>query len=247
MLAVFGCGGDSATKTASAPPSSTGSTAVVQVQEKPASSMQGSSAAKNSARERAAAETAGVSAKTGDSGKQGAQISPPKGPQEPEPTSQQRAQATLVSMSLASPALKPGPESVSTLPATFTCDGEDTWPELNWGGVPPGTAELVLFVLNLEPVNEALFFDWAVAGIDPDSGSIQSGEVPKGAILGRNSFGKLGYSICPAAKSETVVFALYALPQPSGAPKGFDPTALRKAVLDLSHNSGILAVGYEGK
>jgi phosphatidylethanolamine-binding protein (PEBP) family uncharacterized protein len=241
-LAVFGCGGDSATETASAPPSET--TAESQAQGKPASATQGSSAADKSAAKRAAARTPGTSPTP--SAEQGTQITPPKGPQEPEPTPRQRAQATLVSMSLTSPALSPGPESVSTLPAAYTCKGKDTWPELSWGGVPPGTAELVLFALNLEPVNDALFFDWAVAGIDPGSTGVQSGQLPKGGVLGRNSFGKPGYSVCPPSSPETVVFALYALPQPSGAHRGFDPAALREAVLDQSHDSGILAVRYGG-
>jgi phosphatidylethanolamine-binding protein (PEBP) family uncharacterized protein len=244
-LAVFGCGGDSATETASAPPSETTTTAEGQAQGKPASATQGASAVDNSTANQAAAKTPGTSP-IPSAGKQGTQITPPKGPQEPEPTPQQRAQATLVSMSLTSPALSPGPESVSTLPAAYTCKGKDTWPELSWGGVPPGTAELVLFVLNLEPVNEALFFDWAVAGIDPGSTGTQSGQLPKGGVHGRNSFGKPGYSVCPPSSPETVVFALYALPQSSGAHKGFDPTALRKAVLDRSHDSGILAVRYGG-
>jgi phosphatidylethanolamine-binding protein (PEBP) family uncharacterized protein len=148
-------------------------------------------------------------------------------------------------MSLTSPALEPGPESVSVLPATYTCDGKDTWPTLKWGGVPPGTAELALTVLNIEPVNEALFFDWALAGIDPGLKEIQSGRLPKGAVAGRNSFGKDGYSICPPRGGpETYIFALYALPKPLPARKGFDPAALRREILDTSGNAGIIAASY---
>jgi len=177
-------------------------------------------------------------------GKQGPRVSLPKGSPEPEPTPQQRAESTLASISLSSPALTPGPESISTLPATYTCDGKDTWPPLKWSGVPAGTAELALFALNLEPVDEALFFDWALAGIDPSSEGTESGQLPKGAVVGRNSFGKNGYSICPAGDRETVIFALYALPQDLGARTGFDPATLRKQILASSGNSGLLAVSY---
>jgi phosphatidylethanolamine-binding protein (PEBP) family uncharacterized protein len=173
--------------------------------------------------------------------KQGAPIAAPKGPREPEPTPKQIQEATVASMELQSPVLSPGPESVSALPATYTCKGKDTWPELRWSGIPAGTKELALLVLNLEPVNEALFFDWAITGLDPSLEGIDSGRLPKGAIVGRNSFGKLGYSICPP-KRETVIFALYALPQRIPAARGFDPTALRKRILEVSGNSGLLAV-----
>jgi hypothetical protein len=148
-------------------------------------------------------------------------------------------------MVLSSPVLNPGPESISPLPATYTCDGKDSPPPLRWSGVPAGTAELILFALNLEPVDEALFFDWAVAGIDPSLGGLESGRLPRGAILGRNSVDRETYSICPPkGKAETIIFALYALPEPLHARPGFDPMALRKQVLTASHNSGLMAVGY---
>ena len=178
-------------------------------------------------------------------GKQGPHIRQPKGPEEPAPTPQQRAQATVASMTLSSPALSPGPESISTLPATYTCDSKDTWPTLRWSGIPSGTAELALLVLNVEPVDEALFFDWAVTGLDPSLAGLDSGKLPKGAIVGKNSFGKTGYSICPPGGGhETYVFALYALPNSIPARKGFNPKALREQILGLSGNSGLLAVGY---
>jgi phosphatidylethanolamine-binding protein (PEBP) family uncharacterized protein len=147
-------------------------------------------------------------------------------------------------MSLESPALEPGPESVSALPATYTCQGKDTWPALEWSGVPDGTAELILFAINIEPVNEALFFDWAVAGLDPSLEGLESGRLPKGAVTGKNSFGHNGYSICPAKSPETVIFALYALPSSLSPGKGFDPAALRKQALEVSGNAGLLATSY---
>lgn len=243
LLAVSGCGGGSATETASTSSSTTGEGGGGTGQQKPSSSKPnvpaGSTPEKGAAKAAAAAEGS-----TPDAGKQGVAIASPKGPRESAPTAQERAEATVVSMSLTSPALSPGPESVSPLTANYTCDGKDTWPTLQWGGVPVGTAELVLFVLNIEPVNEALFFDWAVAGLDPSLEEIKSGTLPRGAVLGKNSFGKNGYSICPAKSPETVIFALYALPEKLPASKGYDPAALRKEVLGLSGDVGLLATSY---
>ena len=70
-------------------------------------------------------------------------------------------------MRLESPAITAAPAHPGRLAATYTCDGKDSWPELRWSGVPAGTAELVLFAMNVQPVEEKLFVDWAVAGLDP--------------------------------------------------------------------------------
>ena len=50
--------------------------------------------------------------------------------------------------------------------------------------MPAGTAELVLYVMNVQPVEDRLFVDWAVAGIDPSLEGIEAGELPKGAVVG---------------------------------------------------------------
>jgi phosphatidylethanolamine-binding protein (PEBP) family uncharacterized protein len=243
-LVVFGCGGDSATETASTPSSLGASSAAKAPQDKPSSSSSSSGpSASKQAQSQTAAQAGNPAAESGV-GKQGPHITPPKGPQEPAPTSRERAEATVASMTLSSPALAPGPESTSALPTTYTCDGKDTWPELKWRGVPAGTAELALLVLNLEPVNEALFFDWVVAGLDPSLESLDSGRLPKGAVVGQNGFGQNGYSVCPPKGQETIIFALYALPQPLAAHKGFDPAALRKQILAMSGDTGLLAVTY---
>jgi phosphatidylethanolamine-binding protein (PEBP) family uncharacterized protein len=244
LLALSGCGGGSASETASGPSSSAAASAAAKgAKEKPSGQ---SPEAARAPREGLAAEEAAKAAPKEEpgAGKRGPRPSAPEGPREPEPTSRERAEATLASMSLTSPALRPGPESTSALPAPYTCDGKDTWPTLKWAGVPPGTDELALLALNLEPVNEALFFDWALAGLDPSLEGLESGRLPKGAIIGRNSFGKEGYSICPSAEKETIIFALYALPKSLGAKKGFDPAALRKRILATSGNTGLLAVTY---
>ena len=119
------------------------------------------------------------------------------------------------------------------------------WPPLQWQGVPEGTKELVLFAMNVAPVQGKLFFDWALAGIDPALSGIEAGKLPKGAVQGQNSFGKAAYEICPPpGQAETYVFALYALPNALLPAKGFDPAALRHQVQAISSNAGLLAVSY---
>jgi phosphatidylethanolamine-binding protein (PEBP) family uncharacterized protein len=146
---------------------------------------------------------------------------------------------------LSIPALTASAEGTPSLPATYTCDGKDTWPELKWQGVPADSKELILFAMAMEPVDEALFFDWAVAGLDPKLGEIEEGKLPAGAITGKNSFGQNGYSICPPqGRPETFLFSLYAIPRPLAPKRGFDPAALREQILAQAGNVGLLAASY---
>lgn len=147
-------------------------------------------------------------------------------------------------MSLQSPSSQSSSAGPQALSATYTCDGKGTSPALQWRGVPPGTAELALFAMNVQPVEEKLFFDWAVAGLSPDLTEIEVGKLPRGSIVGLNSFGQAGYKICPSTGAETYVFAVYALPHKLSATSSFDPSILRKEVLDASGNVGLLALSY---
>ena len=180
----------------------------------------------------------------GQGQKHGPHIAQPKGAPEQAPTPAQVAHATVADMSLESPAIVAAAGSPGHLAATYTCDGENSWPALHWGGVPAGTAELAVFAMNVQPVEEQLFVDWAVAGLSPDLEGIEAGKLPKGAIVGTNGFGKRGYSICPPGAGEIYMFAVYALPTALSPPKGFDARELRKQVLGASGNVGLLPAVY---
>jgi phosphatidylethanolamine-binding protein (PEBP) family uncharacterized protein len=164
----------------------------------------------------------------------------------PEPgiTPKQQREATVASMSLQSPSSQSSGGGPQALSAEYTCDGKSISPALRWQGVPQGTAELALFAMNIQPVGGELFFDWAVAGLSPELEEIEAGKLPKGAVVGRNSFGKTGYEICPEAGSETYMFVLFALPKKLSPSQGFEPLALRKAVADVSGDAGLLALSY---
>ncbi len=147
-------------------------------------------------------------------------------------------------MTLQSPSSQPSSGGPQTLPAEYTCDGKNTSPALSWQGVPPGTAELALLAMNIQPVAGKLFFDWAVAGLSPELEEIEAGKLPKGAVVGRNSFGKVAYGICPEGSGETYMFTLLALPKKLSPGQGFDPLAFRRAALEASGNAGLLALSY---
>jgi phosphatidylethanolamine-binding protein (PEBP) family uncharacterized protein len=184
------------------------------------------------------------SGQSSSSSRRGPSVPIPQEEREPGITAQQRREATVASMRLDSPSVPPSSGGPGPLPAQYTCDGKGASPALHWQGVPEGTAELVLFAMNVQPVQGKLFFDWAVGGINPTLEEIKAGQLPKGAITARNSFGKVGYELCPEGSSETYIFALFAVPKKLSPSRGFDPLTLRKEVTDTSGDVGLLAVSY---
>jgi phosphatidylethanolamine-binding protein (PEBP) family uncharacterized protein len=248
-LLLSGCGGgssDSASTDAagSAVAQSGGSPdrSSASPQDKSKASSQGGSGAKAPP----SGSSSGASDPSAQSGqKHGPRIAQPKGPPEQAPSSEEIANATVADMSLESPAIVSSGGEPGSLAATYTCEGKDSWPQLRWSGVPAGTAELIFYVMNVQPVEGRLFVDWAVAGLDPGLQEIKAGELPKGAVVGTNGFGKRDYEICPAAGSgEIYIFAVYALPRSLSPQKGFDAREMRRQILDVSGNVGLLAALY---
>jgi phosphatidylethanolamine-binding protein (PEBP) family uncharacterized protein len=176
---------------------------------------------------------------------EGSRLPQPKGAPEKAPTPQEVANSTVADMSLQSPAIVAANGEPGRLASTYTCDGKDSWPQLQWSGVPPGSAELALYLMNIQPVEGKLFVDWALAGLDPSLSGIEAGELPPGAISATNSFGKRGYSLCPQGAGETYMFILYALPRRLAPPQGFEPRDFRQEVLAISGNAGLLPTVYE--
>jgi phosphatidylethanolamine-binding protein (PEBP) family uncharacterized protein len=161
----------------------------------------------------------------------------------PRLSASEREDLPVSDIALSSPAI--ARTSSASIAGRFTCHGEDRSPPLQWSGIPAGTKELALFVMNTTPVNGELFFDWAVAGLSPTITGLQTGQLPAGAILGRNGFGHTTYSICPpSSKRESYVFMLYALPASLSPKPNFDPNSLRKEALHLARHSGLLAGTY---
>jgi phosphatidylethanolamine-binding protein (PEBP) family uncharacterized protein len=105
--------------------------------------------------------------------------------------------------------------SGKTLPAQYTCDGRDIPPPLEWGAVPAGVENLVLFVVGYTPTGQKVKVSvaWAVAGLNPALHRLASGQLPPGAYVGLAADGKRRYSVCPEkGTSVQYQFELYGLP-----------------------------------
>jgi hypothetical protein len=99
-----------------------------------------------------------------------------------------------------------------TIDSRFTCDGDNISPEVSWTGVPEGTVEIALVLVDDSVVtNGQSFVHWAVAGIDPAEPVVAEGSPPEGSIQALNFFGDIGYGgPCPPPGEEPHQYRLTA-------------------------------------
>jgi Raf kinase inhibitor-like YbhB/YbcL family protein len=102
----------------------------------------------------------------------------------------------------------------------YTCDVDNSSPELRWTEIPEGTHSFALIAEELSPGG---FVHWVVYQIPPHVLHLPAGIppqdiLPNGIRQGLNGSGKLGYSgPCPprgAVQPMASVLTLYALDQP---------------------------------
>ena len=103
-------------------------------------------------------------------------------------------------------------ESGGSIPARFTCDGDDVSPDIAWAGAP---ADASAFALVLDDPDADGFLHWAVLDFESaESGALPAGfsesvDAPQQAT---NDFGRIGYGgPCPPGGTHRYVFRLYAL------------------------------------
>lgn len=126
-------------------------------------------------------------------------------------------ETATMTLTLTSPVFKNG----ETIPAKYTCDGENINPPLTIDGVPDGTESLVL-VMDDPDIPEQVktsrgiekYDHWVVYNLPPDTKAIDEG-FSLGS-MGNNSSGNAAYTgPCPPPQYEPTthryVFRLYAL------------------------------------
>ena len=113
---------------------------------------------------------------------------------------------------LTSPAFDDG----GMIPTTYTCDGQDLSPELQWQGAPDGTVSFVL-ICDDPDAPRGTWVHWVVYNIPPDVRMIAESVSPEpllldGSAQGKNSWPRTGYGgPCPPCGTHHYVFSLYAL------------------------------------
>lgn len=101
----------------------------------------------------------------------------------------------------------------SALPNTFTCDGGNTSPEIEWANPPDKTVSFVLILSDPEAPN-GTFYHWVIYNIPNSITTIpQGGLIPAGAAIGVNSANQKKYfpPCPPKGSTHHYIFMLYAL------------------------------------
>jgi Raf kinase inhibitor-like YbhB/YbcL family protein len=106
----------------------------------------------------------------------------------------------------------------ATIDVRNTCDGLDVAPALSWSGVPEGTVEIAISLVDDSAVSEGQpFVHWVIGGLDPADIALVEGDVPPGAVQALNFFGDVGYGgPCPPPGDDAHLYRLtaYALNKP---------------------------------
>ena len=135
-----------------------------------------------------------------------------------------------MSFSLTSPAFTMN----GSIPARFTCDGENISPELIISGMPVGTQSLALTMEDPDvPTSiraDGMWDHWIIWNMPPSTTHIVEGGIPPG-ILGTGTSGKAAYfGPCPPDREHRYIFTLYALDATITLPKGSSKNELLQAM-----------------
>jgi Raf kinase inhibitor-like YbhB/YbcL family protein len=125
-------------------------------------------------------------------------------------------EGAAMSFTLTSPAFVHG----NGIPATYTCDGDDTSPPLFWSGIPSGAKSLALIVDDPDAPDPAApqrtWVHWVMYNLPAGSSGLKQGvaasDLPAGTREGVNDWHRTGYGgPCPPVGRHRYIHKLYAL------------------------------------
>ena len=106
------------------------------------------------------------------------------------------------------------------IPEKYTCEGKDTAPPLEWGGIPENARSLVLIVDDPDAPDPKAptmtWVHWVIFNIPPKTTGLPEGarhhDLPAGTGEGLNDWQRTGYGgPCPPIGRHRYFFKLYAL------------------------------------
>ncbi|MFH1711699.1 MAG: YbhB/YbcL family Raf kinase inhibitor-like protein [Patescibacteria group bacterium] len=138
-------------------------------------------------------------------------------------------------------------EHQGSIPAKYTCDGENISPPLIFSDVPDRAVSLVLLMDDPDvPKNlraDGMWDHWVVFNIDPSTTEIPEGQAPPGT-LGANTYEKNEYGgPCPPDREHRYFFKLFALDiqlsLASGSTKIAVEEAMKEHIIDKAELIGL--------
>jgi Raf kinase inhibitor-like YbhB/YbcL family protein len=115
--------------------------------------------------------------------------------------------------------------SGGSVPARYTCDGEDVSPRVEWRGLPAGARSLVLICYDPD-APRGTFVHWVLYNVPPSLPGLpenlpKTGVVEGVGLQGVNDFGRVGYGgPCPPSGTHRYVFLVLALDSELGLREG---------------------------
>ena len=132
----------------------------------------------------------------------------------------------------------------SRIPAKYTCSGANISPQLAWSAPPAATVSLALIVTDPD-APRGTWVHWVLYNLPAGTRALPEGlpalgQLPDGALQGRNDFGEIGYGgPCPPPGSpHHYIFTLYALDAKLNLPVG-----ATRAQVEAAMQGHILASG----
>jgi len=123
----------------------------------------------------------------------------------------------------------------------FGCKGGNVSPALAWSGAPAGTQSFALLMHDPDAPTGSGWWHWIVYNIPPGTyalaagaGDPKKGQMPAGAVQGRNDYGSAGYGgPCP----------------PPGSPHHYNFTlyALKVAKLEVPQGASAALIGFNAR
>jgi Raf kinase inhibitor-like YbhB/YbcL family protein len=137
-----------------------------------------------------------------------------------------------MALEVTSPAFADG----ESIPARYTCQGDDVSPALRWSNVP-GEAKSLALICDDPDAPAGTWVHWVIYDIPPSSSGLTEGVppseiTPEGAKQGINDFRRTGYGgpCPPRGTPHRYFFKLYALDIEPGLPAGAGKADLLRVI-----------------
>jgi len=159
-------------------------------------------------------------------------------------------QSNAMALKVTSSAFQQG----GSIPSKYTCEGQDLSPPLAWSGAPSNAKSIAMIVDDPDAPDPAkpqrVYVHWVVYNIPVGTTSLPENAskrgMPKGAVQGKNDWGKPEYGgPCPPIGRHRYFFKLYALDTELAGLSAATKADLERAMKGHAVDSGELMGTYQ--